>query len=181
MCRRSAAYCMKQTLWSSTDHALAQVRPRQIFTCTLKKKMVAKWSQSRDLSLEIFFGGGPAINRDICCCFTTVRKTKSHTVTSLRDIRPSMVTHTRNLCSAFNPCAHTQQWTHTQREHTPGAVGSHLCCGAQGAVGGSVPCSRAPQSWYWRWRLHCTFTLSTYNSCWPETRSHNLSITSPTL
>ncbi len=38
---------------------------------------------------------------------------------------------------------HTQQWTHTHREHTPGAVGSHLCCGARGAVGGSVPCSRA--------------------------------------
>ncbi len=31
--------------------------------------------------------------------------------------------------------AHTQQWTHTHREHAPGAVGSHLCCGARGAVG----------------------------------------------
>ncbi len=31
--------------------------------------------------------------------------------------------------------------------HTPGAVGSQRC-GAQGAVGGSVPCSRvSPQSW----------------------------------
>ncbi len=31
--------------------------------------------------------------------------------------------------------------------HTPGAVGSR-CCGARGAVGGSVPCSRvSPQSW----------------------------------
>ncbi len=55
--------------------------------------------------------------------------------------------------------AHTQQWTHTKRKHTPGAVGSHLCCGARGAVGGSVPCSRAPQSWYWRWRECCTFTI----------------------
>ncbi len=62
--------------------------------------------------------------------------------------------------------AHTQQWTHTHREHTPGAVGSHLCCGARGAVGGSVPCSRAPQSWYWGWRERCTFTPPTYNSCW---------------
>ncbi len=35
--------------------------------------------------------------------------------------------------------------THTHCEHTPGAVGSHLCCGTQGAVGGSVPCSRAPR------------------------------------
>ncbi len=49
---------------------------------------------------------------------------------------------------------HTQQWTHTHthREHTTGAVGSHLCCDARAAVGGSVPCSRAPQSWYWRWK-----------------------------
>ncbi len=36
--------------------------------------------------------------------------------------------------------------THTHREHTPGAVGSHLCCGARGAVGGlGEPCSRAPR------------------------------------
>ncbi len=28
-----------------------------------------------------------------------------------------------------------------------------------------VPCSRAPQSWYWRWRERCTFTPPTYNSC----------------
>ncbi len=40
-----------------------------------------------------------------------------------------------------------QTHTHTHREHTPGAVGSQ-CCGAQGAVRGSVPCSRAPQLWY---------------------------------
>ncbi len=29
--------------------------------------------------------------------------------------------------------------THTHYEHTPGAVGSHLCCGARGAVGDAVP------------------------------------------
>ncbi len=46
-----------------------------------------------------------------------------------------MVTHTQNLCSAFT---HTAMNTHIDREHTPGAV-SHLCCGARGAVGGSVP------------------------------------------
>lgn len=41
-----------------------------------------------------------------------------------------MVFHTRNLCSAFNP----SKCTHTHREHTPGAVGNHFCCGARGAV-----------------------------------------------
>ncbi len=38
-----------------------------------------------------------------------------------RDIRPSMVTHTWNTCSAFNPSkvhTHTQQWTHTPWTHT---------------------------------------------------------------
>ncbi len=40
--------------------------------------------------------------------------------------------------ATFNhPSAHTQQWTHTHREHTPGAVSSHLCWGL-------LPCSRAP-------------------------------------
>ncbi len=34
--------------------------------------------------------------------------------------------------------------THSTHKHT-GALGSHLCCGARGAVGGSVPCSRAPR------------------------------------
>ncbi len=94
-----------------------------------------------------------------------------------RDMLPSMVTHTRNLCSAINP---SKVHTHSS-EHTTGAVGSHLCCGARGAVGGSVPCSRAPQSWYWGWRERCTFTPPTYNSCRPETRTLNLWVTSPTL
>ncbi len=40
---------------------------------------------------------------------------------------------------------HTQQWTHTHREHTPRAVGSHICCSAWGRVGGTGPCSRAPR------------------------------------
>ncbi len=35
------------------------------------------------------------------------------------------------------------QSAHTHREHTPGAVGSHLCCSTRGAVEGLMPCSRA--------------------------------------
>ncbi len=59
----------------------------------------------------------------------------------------------------------THPSAHTHREHTPGAVGSHLCCCAWG-VGGSVPCSRvSPQSWYWGWRERWTFTEHTYNPC----------------
>ncbi len=60
---------------------------------------------------------------------------------------------------------HTHTHTHTHRGHTPGAVGSHFCCGAQGAVGGSLPCSRAPQLWYWGWRQCWLFTPPTYNPC----------------
>ncbi len=73
------------------------------------------------------------------------------------------------ICAYPILSAHTQQWTRTHREHTPGAVSSHLCCGARGAVGGSVPCLKAPQSWYWGWNERCTFTPPTYNSCRPET------------
>ncbi len=59
-----------------------------------------------------------------------------------------------------HPSAHTHS-----SEHTPGAVGSQ-CCGARGAVGGSVPCSRvSPQLWYWRWRECWLFTPPTYNPC----------------
>ncbi len=73
-----------------------------------------------------------------------------------------MVTHTRNWSSAFNPskCTHTA----VSSEHAPGAVGSH-CSSTRGAIGGSVPCSRAPQSWYWRWRECCSFTVPTFNPC----------------
>ncbi len=86
----------------------------------------------------------------------------NHVKWKWRDMWPSMVTHTRNLCSAVNPSkVHTQS-----SDHTHGAVGSHLCCGARGAVGGSVPCSRvSAQSWYWGWRERWLFTAPTYNSC----------------
>ncbi len=53
MCRLCSARCMKQTLWSSADHALAQVRPRQMFTCTFSKQWSQMQSQSRAL-LYIF-------------------------------------------------------------------------------------------------------------------------------
>ncbi len=95
-----------------------------------------------------------------------------------RDMWPSMVTHTRNLCYAFNP---SKVHTHSS-EHTPGAVGSHLCCCARGAVGGSVPCSRAPQSWYWGWRESAVHSLPPPTiPAGPETRTRNLWVTSPTL
>ncbi len=58
-----------------------------------------------------------------------------------------------------HPSAHSQQWTHTRSSGQP-------FCGARGAVGGSVPCSRvSPQSWYWRWREHLLFTPPTDNPC----------------
>ncbi len=65
------------------------------------------------------------------------------------------------ICSLHltHPSAHSQQWTHTRSSGQP-------YCGARGAVGGSVPCSRvSPQSWYWRWREHLLFTPPTDNPC----------------
>ncbi len=48
-------------------------------------------------------------------------------------IRALHLTHPKCTHTAVNTHTHT----YTYREHTPGAVGSYLCCGAQGAVGGS--------------------------------------------
>ncbi len=70
--------------------------------------------------------------------------------------------------------------THTHTVNT--YLGRHLCCGSQGAVGGSVPCSRvSPQSWYWGWRERLTFTPPTYNSCRPETWTHTFGYESDSL
>ncbi len=55
-------------------------------------------------------------------------------------------------------CTHTP-WTHLEQR------AAIYAAAPRGAVGGSVPCSRAPQSGYWRWRECCTFTPPTYNSC----------------
>ncbi len=84
-------------------------------------------------------------------------------------------THTAVNTHTVN--THPEQWTHTQQwTHTRSS--GHLCCGARGAVGGSVPCSRAPQSWYWRWRESCTFTPPTYNSCRTWDLNRDLWVTS---
>ncbi len=59
-------------------------------------------------------------------------------------IRPSMVTHTWNLCSAINPSkvhTHSSEHAHTVNTHPEQWA-------VRGAVGGSVPCSRSPLSWY---------------------------------
>ncbi len=62
--------------------------------------------------------------------------------------------HTRNSCSALThpKCTHTSVNTHTVNTHP-----EH--CGAQGAVGGLVPCSRAPQLWYCGWRESAVLSL----------------------
>ncbi len=94
-----------------------------------------------------------------------------------------MVTHTRNLCSAFNPskCTHTVVNTHTPvtthpeqwaaNAAAPGeqlgvrclAQGSHLSRGIEGgeSAGYSLPPPTIPAG--------------------PETRTHDLRVTSPTL
>ncbi len=55
-----------------------------------------------------------------------------------RDMWPSMVTHTRNLCSAFNPSkvhTHTAVNTHTPWTHTRSS-GQPFCCGGPGSSWG---------------------------------------------
>ncbi len=66
------------------------------------------------------------------------------------------------ICALQLIHAHTQQWTHTHREHTPGEVGSY---GAWGAVGGSVPCSRAPRRGNESGERALYIHFPTYNPC----------------
>ncbi len=60
------------------------------------------------------------------------------------------------------------KWTHTRSSGQP-------CYSTRGAVGGSVLCSRTPQSWYWR-RILPPPTIP----AGPEIQTHNLPLTSPT-
>ncbi len=55
--------------------------------------------------------------------------------------------------------------TYSKCTHT--AVNTHLeqWAAIYAAAPEEVPCSSAPQSWYWGWRERCTFTPSTYNPC----------------
>ncbi len=122
-----------------------------------------------------------------------------------RDLRPSMVTHTQNLCSAFIPSkVHTHtQWTHTHththREHTHTAVNTthththrehtygrssgqpFFYVAAPGEQLGFGALLKGTSVMVLKVRERCTFTPPTYNSCRPETQTHNLSITSPSL
>ncbi len=59
------------------------------------------------------------------------------------------------------------KWTHTRSSGQP-------CYSARGAVGGSVSCSRTPQSWYWR-RILPPPTIP----AGPEIRTHNLPLSYP--
>ncbi len=56
----------------------------------------------------------------------------------IRALHLSIQAHTTAVSSEQHKHTHTHT-THTHHEHTPGAVGSHVCCGAWGAIGGSEP------------------------------------------
>ncbi len=87
------------------------------------------------------------------------------------------------ICALYltHPSAHTQQWvvnTHTHT-HTHSCTRTHTCYTAQGAVGGSVSCSRvSPQSWYWGSERWTFITPPTWDSNpWPlGYKSDSLSI-----
>ncbi len=112
---------------------------------------------------------GPTIMYSIwkIMCFLNIKACQHqiHKIMILKksDIQPSMVTRTQNLCSTFtHPSAHTQQWTHTRYS------GQSFMLWRRGAVGGSVPCSRAPCRGIEGGRECCTFSPPTYNSYRPE-------------
>ncbi len=79
-----------------------------------------------------------------------------------RDIQPSMVTHTRNSCSAFThpKCTHPAVNTHTPWTHTRSS-GQPFMLRCLGGSWGFGALHKGTSSWYWRWREHCTFTPPT--------------------
>ncbi len=101
-----------------------------------------------------------------------------------RDMWPSMVTHTRNLCSAFNPSkVHTQTvnthtpWTHTRSSGQPFMLwrpGSSWGFSALLKGLTSVVVLKVERE---RW----TFTLPTDNSCRTRDSNPQPRVTSPTL
>ncbi len=79
----------------------------------------------------------------ICYCLDLCFSDSSLFDVTWYDIQPSMVTHTLNSCSAINPSkvhTHPEKWAAIY----DAVPGEHL--------GVRLPCSRAPQSWYWGWR-----------------------------
>ncbi len=83
-----------------------------------------------------------------------------------------------------HPSEHEQQRvanTHTaaSSEHTRGAVGSHFCCAAQGALGGLVPCSRVShQMWYWGWKKVLVI-LSAHPQFWDSSQKLQMCLEVP--
>ncbi len=72
-------------------------------------------------------------------CMLVMWPSKEEDYDTWRELSEWVKWHTANcgICAlqlTHPNCTHTAVNTHTHREHTPGAVGSHLCCGAQGDI-----------------------------------------------
>ncbi len=77
-------------------------------------------------------------------------------------IQFDMTWHVVKYVDPYSEFVLCSEQTHTVNTHPEQwAVISHTT----GAVWGLVPCSRAPQSWYWRWRDRWTFIPPTNKSC----------------
>ncbi len=104
-----------------------------------------------DLTLSFNFLTKPALN---CPLFRKQSGVKWFTQPDINEFSESEVTCDQvqwpilgiSALDLTHPSAHTP-WTHTRSSGQP------YCCGARGAVGGLVLCSRvSPQSWYSGWK-----------------------------
>ncbi len=85
----------------------------------------------------------------------------------INDVTYSQVYSECVLCIYPSAHIHSSEHAHTVNTHP-----EH--CGARGAVGGSVPCSRAPRRSIVGGKERCIFTPPTNNPCRTETRTRNL-------
>ncbi len=130
-CNRICCHALKKTLFSNTVHYCSSSMPRLSQTLRFLQSPSFRQAQS-------------ALIGQLTQCIVIGR-----TPQATSEMKVKVTWHTAKYgnpysCSAFYPSkVHTHSsehtpWTHTHREHTPGAVGSHLCCGTRGAVWGSV-------------------------------------------
>ncbi len=96
---------------------------------------------------------------------------------------PSMVTHTQNLCSAFNPskCTHTVVNTHTPWTHTRSSGQPMLRCPGSSWGSGALLKGLTSVMVLKVERVLVIHSPPPTIPAGPETRTHNLQVTSPTL
>ncbi len=127
---------------------------KKLYTLKWKLSLLGAETVSSTQLVQFWSSCRPISPQGLCLCGSHWQSdlTYAHVWWPILGICALQLTHPKCTHTAVN----TQPWT-----HTPEQWAAIYAVVARGAVGGSVPGSRAPQLWYWRWRERCTFTPPT--------------------